>query len=50
VMIYFCVKFQKDPLYVWNEHYLHLDYHGNDRHFLFVQPPKSYRTLWWIFL
>ena len=50
VMIYFCVKFQKDPLYGVNLTFLHLGYHGNGRHFDCFQPPKSCHTLRWIFL
>ena len=43
-MIYFCVQFQKDLLFWVNLTFLHLCYHGNSRHFEFVQP------LQWIFL
>jgi hypothetical protein len=51
-MIYFCVKFQKDPLFGVNlfNIFLHLGYHGNGRHFEFVQPLKSCHILRWIFL
>ena len=49
-MIYFCVRFQKDPLFGVNLTFLHLGYYGNGRHFEFVQPLKSCHTLRWIFL
>ena len=37
---------------VWSEFniLLHPRYHGNGRHFEFVQPPKICHTLRWIFL
>jgi hypothetical protein len=37
---------------VWSEtkKFCNLGYHGNGRHFEFVQPPKSCHTLRWIFL
>ena len=54
VMIFFRVKFQKNALYVWIKKKLHLGYHGNGRHFEFVQPPTaathyggySYKVSW----
>jgi hypothetical protein len=49
-MIYFCVKFQKDPLYEWIKKKLHIGYHANGRHFEMLLPRKSCHTLRWIFL
>ena len=34
----------------WNQHFLHLGYHGNGRHFDFFQRSKSCHTLRWVFL
>ena len=41
VMIYFCVKFQKDPLFGVNLKFLCLGYHGNILHFDFFNPSKA---------
>ena len=57
-MIYFCVKFQKNPLFGVNLTFLHLGYHGNGRHFEFcstpqklphttVDIPTKLREVWW---
>ena len=43
-MIYFCVKFQRNPLFGVNLSFFAPWYHGNDRHFDFVQPLKSCHT------
>jgi hypothetical protein len=46
----FVSSFKRIRCTVWILHFLHLSYHGNGRHFEFVQPPKSCHTLRWIFL